>query len=98
MDNNIIQMREFIMLTEEIASALAPVALSPIGGADEPGGHAGTDDGALMSGLGDLVEKLRSHSEDGDGEQSLGVEMGMQRAADMIDRLLRRHAGDRDFG
>lgn len=91
-------MREFIMLTEEISSALEPTVQKVIDNDDETSPERDENDNELITELGDLAEKLRSHTEDEDGEQSLGVEMGMQRAADMIDNLLRRYFGDQNFG
>lgn len=41
-----------------------------------------------------LVEKLRAHSEPEDGDFSLGVEMGMNRAADMIENAIKRHGSE----
>jgi len=51
----------------------------------------------LVPQLRDLVLKLRSHLEDDDNQDmAIGVETGMNRAADMIENLLRLH-GDQ-FG
>jgi hypothetical protein len=38
-----------------------------------------------------IVFKLRAFLESSDGDYALGVEAGMQRAADMIENVLRRH-------
>ena len=48
---------------------------------------------AILADLHDLVFKLRAYTENADGERSLGIEEGMQRAADMIDNLTRRREG-----
>jgi hypothetical protein len=41
----------------------------------------------------DVVFKLRSFTESQDGEVGFGIELGMQRAADMIENVIARHFG-----
>lgn len=88
----ITEMREYISLAEELnlmaGEQVPDLSDKPSGEpSDEPVGeeHPAIDD------LRNLAFKLRAHTENDDGEYSLGVEMGMQRAADMIENLIRRH-------
>ena len=84
------QMKEFILLTEDLLAFYgakpvdtmiveeAPVIQDPI-------------EGKIITECKDLIFKLRSLMEDdSSGEYALGVEMGMQRAADMIENLVKR--------
>ena len=48
----------------------------------------------LMEDLGDVIFKLKSYRElDGSQDYALGVEEGLQLAADMLARLLEAHSG-----
>lgn len=48
----------------------------------------------LMEDLGDVIFKLKSYRElDGSEDYALGVEEGLQLAADMLARLLESHSG-----
>lgn len=88
MDERFTGMRDFIMVTEN----LNMINLSE--DMPEPDGEPLTEassDSLLLSELADVVFKLRAFMESSDGDFSLGVETGMQRAADMIENLLRRH-------
>lgn len=50
--------------------------------------------GVLMEDLGDVIFKLKSYRETaGSEEYALGVEEGLQLAADMLSRLLESHSG-----
>lgn len=49
-------------------------------------------DSMLLSELAEVVFKLRAFMESSDGDYALGVEMGLQRAADMIENVIRRHS------
>jgi hypothetical protein len=84
------QMREFILLagtlrehgtellTEDIVAAgdAPDLAVAPV----------------LLSDLRDVVFRLRAFTESSeDGDVALGIEIGMQRAADMIERVLRSY-------
>lgn len=53
---------------------------------------------AIMADLKDAVFKLRAFCETESGDYALGVEMGMQRAADMIENIIRRYGGEVDIG
>lgn len=48
-------------------------------------------DAELRRDLHDLVDRLRSIMESSGGDYSLGYETGLQRAAEMIENVLRRH-------
>ena len=45
----------------------------------------------LLLELNDIVFKLRAFTETNDDVLAEGIELGMQRAADMIDNMLNRH-------
>lgn len=48
----------------------------------------------LLEDLGDVIFKLKSYRETGSSEEySLGVEEGLQLAADMLTRLIESHSG-----
>jgi len=48
----------------------------------------------LLEDLRDVMFKLRSHlEEESSGDRGVGVEIGMQRASDMIERIIRSHEG-----
>ena len=52
------------MLTEEISSALEPTVQKVIDNDDETSPERDENDNELITELGDLAEKLRSHTED----------------------------------
>ena len=84
-------MRGFMVLAESLVlnEFQAPNEAPP-----QPEPSAVTaDNSALVAELIDVVAKLRAHMEDGTGDMAAGVETGMQRAADMIERVLRAHGG-----
>ena len=84
----IIQMRNFIeaadgyvsVLNEAINESVEPEVIVPV-----PSVHP------VIADLHNLTFKLRAFMESREGDFGLGVEIGMQRAADMIDNLLHRH-------
>ena len=82
------QMREFIMASERLNTEHAPVeqALDEVIRPSDP--HL------LEDLLNDIVFKLRAFTESREGELGLGVELGMQRAADMIETAIKRHHGE----
>lgn len=89
MDERFTGMRDFIMATENLN--LADLTEN----VPEPSGEPLTEarsDGELLSELANVVFRLRAFMESSDGDYALGVEMGMQRAADMIENVLRRHS------
>ena len=51
-------------------------------------------DTVLLEEMSEVVFKLRAFTESADdGDLALGIEIGMQRAADMIENVLNRHIG-----
>lgn len=90
------QMRSFILLAE--ALRLEGPEEEPV--AEEPTAHAGAALGpVLRHDLEEIIFRLRGFMESSGGDFALGVETGMQRAADMIENLIRRHSpGDDHFG
>lgn len=90
MNERYLQMREFIMATERLnlaeAAADCPEPIIETSVSDVPVTVPVTE-------LGDIVFKLRAFMESADGDYALGVESGMQRAADMIENLIRRYRG-----
>lgn len=82
-------MRSFIFLAESLKDSWGEADEAPITETaivEEP-----TADVALLADLSDMVQRMRAFMETDTGEYALGVEMGMQRAADMIENLLRRY-------
>jgi hypothetical protein len=45
----------------------------------------------ILGDLHDVVDQLRAFMESSGGDYALGVEEGMQRAAEMVETLLKRH-------
>ena len=89
-DERFLQMREFIMATEGLNLVEAAECPEPILETSDLGDIPLT---VPVTELGDLVFKLRAFMESADGDYALGVESGMQRAADMIENLIRRYRG-----
>jgi hypothetical protein len=88
-------MREILGIIESYNSVLSPA--EPILEDVSPETMTPKDNPVLDE-LRDLVFKLRSHTENDEGDKALGIEEGMQLAADMIENLIRRHSGETDFG
>lgn len=84
------QMRDFIMATESLDEPeTIPVESEPV--------TESVSDVMLLQELADIVFKLRAFMENDSGDYALGVETGMQRAADMIENVILRHTtGDDD--
>jgi len=81
------QMREFIGMTENLVGsdrALLTEA-SPVEPDMVPSMYL------LFEDLHNVVFKLRAFTESREGDIGLGIELGMQRAADMIENVLKRH-------
>lgn len=85
MDDFNVSMREFIMATEMLTRQDVPAPLVE----EEPV----SSEPSLLEDLEDVVFKLRAFMESSGGEYAYGVELGMQRAADMIERVIKRHGG-----
>jgi len=85
------QMKSFIVLTEELlahySKATLPTELEPI--SEE---HAEIFEHPMVNECKNIVFKLRAFMEDASGgDYALGIEIGMQRAADMIENLIKRY-------
>lgn len=82
------QMQNFIILAESLSvEALAEETVVETEVAEGvPPTHA------IFEELGQISFRLRTFMESEGGEYALGVEMGMQRAADMIDNVISRHS------
>lgn len=78
------QMRGFIMATEQLNCPDE----SPIVETESPPVRSD-----LMSDLEHIIFKLRAFMESSGGDYAFGVEIGMQRAADMIEHAIERHGG-----
>ncbi len=95
-DKGIVQ---FKMLTEELlahyARATAPVALEPetVVETQEP-----TPEHPAIHECREVVFKLRAFMESAGGDYAQGVEDGMQRAAEMIENIIRRYEQGDDNG
>lgn len=82
------QIRSYIQITESleyIEPVVAPVEVEIV---------VVDEKDTMKQGLRDLVARLRSHMETEEGDFSLGVEYGMQMAADMIENLISRSEDD----
>ena len=89
MDESFVQMRDFMILTENLVTAdLISADLEPMMETFQPETPV-TD--AVLEDLRDAVFKMRAFMESRDGDLGLGVELGMQRAADMVENIIRRH-------
>lgn len=53
-------------------------------------------DAHLLEDLANVVFKLRAFMESSEGDVGLGIEMGMQRAADMIENIINRYGQQGD--
>lgn len=93
-------MKGFILLTEELLhhyAAVNGVAQQPmpelvVEAEEEIVEHP------MIQECRDLVFKLRAFMESEGGDYGLGVEMGMQRAAEMMENVIRRYEKGDDVG
>ncbi len=85
MDDSFVQMREFIMATENLSRQ--DVEPAPLIAETVQPRH----DSALLDDLAQVIFRLRAFMESSGGEFAFGMEMGMQRAADMIEHAIKRH-------
>ena len=86
MDKSFVQMRNFMLLTETINRLNEePMILSEVP-------TEGAPTRSILEDLSDAVFKMRAFTESREGDLGLGVELGMQRAADMIENVINRHA------
>ena len=82
-----------MLLTESLSSTMDPIGEDIIMSdpLDENAQQISIPANTMILELMDLVEMLRNHSEGEDDPESFGVELGMQRASDMIEHLVIRH-------
>lgn len=80
MDDNFIKMRGFIKLFEEddVPEIIDDAVIS-------------VQNKSIMDDLRLLIDRLNNHMETDDTEQSLGVEIGFQRVALMIENLVKKY-------
>jgi hypothetical protein len=86
MDESFVQMREFMIMTESLIGAQhdhTPVVLEET--------NVITPPSPILEDLQNVVYKLRAFMESSDGDLGLGIELGMQRAAEMIENVIARH-------
>lgn len=50
------------------------------------------DNSILIEKINDLIFKLRSHLESEDSDKSLGIEIGLQMAAEMLEHLVKNYS------
>lgn len=75
---------EYLARLEEAASDLTEVEMAPVSTSVDAVSP-------VLSDLRDVVFKLRAFMETAGGDYAFGVETGMQRAADMIERVIRTY-------
>jgi len=93
--DNFKQMRGFIEITDDLLWAYAQVTRPDqvmLSESVEDPQQEEPVEHPMIADAHDLVFKLRSFMEDSSGDYALGVETGMQRAAEMIENLIRRHS------
>jgi len=89
------QMRTFILLSDYLGNNNDAPLMEEAPPPSEPEGASSL---IIISDLNDLVTRMRSFMETSSGDYALGVEMGMQRAADMIENLVKRHTEGNNLG
>lgn len=87
----LLEMRDLIMITERMnpPDIEAPDDVQVEERAPEP-----TND-HIIEMLNNLMFKMRSHTEGGDGEYAFGYEAAMSAASDMVENVIRRVREDR---
>lgn len=87
MEDEFIKMRELMKLIETDASIIVEFTEE-----DEPEQNSQRFfDNNVVEDLKSLVSKLNNHYEAEDSEQSMGIEMGFQRAAEMIENIIKKY-------
>ena len=88
-DISFLQMREFILATEFL---MPPNEVAhDINNSNDIIMESSELSVTMMKELKDVVFKLRAFTESVDDNMALGIEMGMQRAADMIENVIKRY-------
>lgn len=86
-------MREFIFLTEQhIIAEYADVMSYPVMEDFVPVVEVPTPEHPMLEDCRTIVFKLRAFMESAGGDYALGVETGMQQAADMLDSVIKRYS------
>jgi hypothetical protein len=85
------QMKEFINVTDELLACYANVTRPELMLVENIVENDVSVEHPIISECRDLVFKLQTFMEDSAGDYALGVETGMQRAAEMIGNLIKRH-------
>jgi len=96
--NNNNQMKDFIVLTEELLAHYATATTPPVN-VEITEEKSEIVANPIIQECRDIIFKLRTFMEDASGgDYALGIEIGMQRAADMIENLVGRYdKKDDDF-
>jgi hypothetical protein len=81
-------MREFIGMAEDL------IGTEPDTLVEAASIETNVSSQVVLEDLHDVIFKLRAFSESREGDIGLGIELGMQRAADMIENVIRRRALD----
>lgn len=79
------------MLFEEMMALTSPAIVSETKEVVVESMLVSTQSHPIMGDLRDVMDSLRAFMESSGGEYANGVEDGMQRAADMIETILKRH-------
>ena len=87
--NDFQQMREFIEMAENLIGNEPEMIIEAASIVD-----TNVSSQVIFEDLRDVVFKLRAFTESREGDIGLGIELGMQRAAEMIENIIRRHAVD----
>ena len=90
-DHNDTQMKDFINITEALLAEYSKVTKPELYLVEKVETPVIKEESPILQECRDLVFKLRAFMEDSSGDYALGVEMGMQRAADMVENLIRRY-------
>jgi hypothetical protein len=86
MDDTFQQMREYIGMAENLIGTESDVLVEAAFYADTI-----VPPHPIFEDLQNVIFKLRAFTESREGDIGLGIELGMQRAADMIENVISRH-------
>ncbi|RYD63841.1 MAG: hypothetical protein EOP83_11140 [Verrucomicrobiaceae bacterium] len=89
------EMRGFIVLAEALSNAPLDIEADEL---SEDEHETGPVTPVIVHDLEELVFRMRGFMETETGDYALGVEMGMQRAADMIENLIHRYSKGGNLG
>lgn len=91
MDESFVQMRDFMIMTESLIGIEEPDR-TPVVLEEDTNMDQASPSPIILADLRDVVFKLRAFMEDREGDLGLGIEMGMQRAAEMIENVIARYS------